>query len=1247
MKKFICVLGFLLSNFFGDSIEAQIREFQLFDLYVAGTDSAGISTDLGLIGPNVISITHSGNNLIIYYQDNSATQDKHTDTISIASGGTADGVINNVVFDPTTKIMTLITSTGSMFMANLSPFQNAADVVASIGIEINSKIEEWALMGNTDKIPSEKLPTPIEMLDGVVTDGTVTGTTLTLSRSQGLDNVVITGLPQAGEATNDGVVTGGELTNQVLTLERSETLDDITISGFPEMVIILEARDPTKNDYDNHYLFYDGLNLKRVIRVITAMHQQESTFSTTVSINQFGIGVYDSRQHAEAFGTPTNGQRYYSRAAAHWEIWQGSGGYWDTRQSVAAPRDAQGSLWIGEWIDEDEAKAHVTRVGEIATWHDPVDNSFSLYRVSSITPASTDYRYELDPVFSNVSLSDIVASAVGRSGANAGTSLNSSRGDHKHQLSQDFLDEIDDLNVGINDNEGDLTSLIGEVGSLQTDVNLLEGTTGTLTNEVSDLTTDVDNLENLSSTLATTDLGNVDDDLTDDEKNIVKTKLGIIDPVPPITRTTVANFRETAGRDVLNIYGSPSFIGNEELGYITDGEVSIVTIRAVSLGIRFSDDVIGWSTFEEPLEHSIGGEIHPAFSSGLGLRSIFEIDANGHVTFEISINNSGTLASVSELEFLYRPLNSENDFSSLSLDTKTTGLTATIFSISLSSTAFRPDRNYEMKLRSSGGNVDLNLHSGDHVTTIVDRSKLDEEISELHSQLSEDLNTIIDDLEAVSKSNLTYGINTEAINFDANQFSKWLGNVYTARTDMVIFNARSWPAWWCYQGAMTACIWDYYPKLFLVTIENDGSIHPMGNILDGEIKGPLQSSTWKEFFHVRQSIGGGSERLDVRFENGLRVPAGSSFALGFFIEGGDIPSGRLRWEVGIDENSHLYTEDYPFENIRYAARFSSDVDDLTSTDDIFADDTTATFWEINYEVLSTGNLRIDQDGTEEYFGHPHINFTGTGVSVSGNDITITSGSGGVSDGVISSLDFTYLENTGDVLLSAGRTVGGDVQDEFRIPGASFTNRGIVELANITETMSGFSSALAVTPSGLNSMITSSELSLEDSESSSQAASREAIVNLVKEAINIAVDSVLALGVAGYSYEILYEDSANVDYPNSTDWFNLEVADTLTLGDDRYRLELGLKSDNSTWWSWCNMPVDRFKILGFNTEETTQPQPHDFVVNSFGCKFPRGNDTTLERFSHTTVWLSRYDVDTWRIGSPHLYTFDRILLRLVK
>lgn len=67
--------------------------------------------------------------------------------------------------------------------------------------------------------------------DGVVTGGSVSGSTLTLTRTGGLGNVTITGLPSGADG-ND-YVTGGSVSGTTLTLTRSGGLGDVTITGLP------------------------------------------------------------------------------------------------------------------------------------------------------------------------------------------------------------------------------------------------------------------------------------------------------------------------------------------------------------------------------------------------------------------------------------------------------------------------------------------------------------------------------------------------------------------------------------------------------------------------------------------------------------------------------------------------------------------------------------------------------------------------------------------------------------------------------------------------------------------------------------------------------------------------------------------------------------------------------------------------------------------------------------------------------
>ena len=86
-----------------------------------------------------------------------------------------------------------------------------------------------ATSGNYNDLTNR--PTIPTDTNNYVTGGSVTGTTLTLTR-QGLGDVTITGLPSGGGGTADGVVTGGSVSGTTLTLTRSVG-GDVVITGLP------------------------------------------------------------------------------------------------------------------------------------------------------------------------------------------------------------------------------------------------------------------------------------------------------------------------------------------------------------------------------------------------------------------------------------------------------------------------------------------------------------------------------------------------------------------------------------------------------------------------------------------------------------------------------------------------------------------------------------------------------------------------------------------------------------------------------------------------------------------------------------------------------------------------------------------------------------------------------------------------------------------------------------------------------
>ena len=201
----------------------------------------------------------------------------------------------------------------------------------------------------------------------------------------------IEALIQAGVTA---AVTGNTETGISVTYQDGDDTIDFVVDDAVRLQVVVEDRDPTEADYDAKRLFFNGIQLEKVLRIPLSGHGVTFTDSS-LGISQFEDGIYLNRTEANAAGSPSQGQRYFNRQADRWEIWQSSGGYWDTRQSVAVPRDSDGRLWVGLWETEQIAGGHIHRVDQITSYPD-ADGVYTLYRASAISTQS--YRYELGPI---------------------------------------------------------------------------------------------------------------------------------------------------------------------------------------------------------------------------------------------------------------------------------------------------------------------------------------------------------------------------------------------------------------------------------------------------------------------------------------------------------------------------------------------------------------------------------------------------------------------------------------------------------------------------------------------------------------------------------------------------------------------------------------------------------------------------------------------------------------------------------
>ena len=212
-------------------------------------------------------------------------------------------------------------------------------------------------------------------------------------------------------------------------------------------LIVFQDRLPTESDFAHRRMFFDGITLRKIRRTPVPGHDRVVVFrQDNLGISQYGTGIYVNRQAADDVpGTPSIGERYYNRNQAHWEIWE-AGNYWDTSQFIAAPVDAQGRLWVGEFNNEAAAAAQADRADEIAAYPDD-DGIYVLHRVVSVTAGTEDgFRYELEPVLEVFALSnaEVDDDESDVQGTVSGRTLARAVGQHERftEVEQEILDDL-------------------------------------------------------------------------------------------------------------------------------------------------------------------------------------------------------------------------------------------------------------------------------------------------------------------------------------------------------------------------------------------------------------------------------------------------------------------------------------------------------------------------------------------------------------------------------------------------------------------------------------------------------------------------------------------------------------------------------------------------------------------------------------------------------------------------------------
>ena len=264
-----------------------------------------------------------------------------------------------------------------------------------------------------------------------VTGGSVTGTTLTLTR-QGLGDITIPGLPTGGGGTADGVVTGGSVSGTTLTLMRSVGAD-ITIPGLPS----------GGGGGDSITELYSG------------------TFQLTTNLRELGAGV----------DCPSTGYvRVYVEAAGNREGAVGSAVFPAAR--LLAAQKAINSTWSADDADQRTVPIGANRSVSFATNSDAANNNILI--AAQDTGGSGDFHVIVEHVvpgagggsgttFDISTLPNLASSAVASHDQYAIYDVSES--EHKHLTHGSLAAALAD-GTTITSNDGVLSAVGGMGGGL-------------------------------------------------------------------------------------------------------------------------------------------------------------------------------------------------------------------------------------------------------------------------------------------------------------------------------------------------------------------------------------------------------------------------------------------------------------------------------------------------------------------------------------------------------------------------------------------------------------------------------------------------------------------------------------------------------------------------------------------------------------------------------------------------------------
>ena len=272
----------------------------------------------------------------------------------------------------------------SAFLADGTTITSTGGKLTGVGPAADQLVPTGGVPGNVlTRVGATDAEFAAPVGDGVVESGEVTGTTLTLRRSQSLADVTITGLPQAGESTSDGVVTSIAATaDHAITLERSQGLIDLT-STLPYEVILPDETTgnlPVFTAADINRIANDHGNIctvrGQVLNPATLLSVTTEAYAAT--------GYRGVRYEPTDVGQPQADDTMFSYHNRRWYQWVAVLQVWAV---TVGP-----SGWIGAFDTLASAEQAVTSVGQ--TFYSDAQRPRQVRRVTAYTaPAPADINY--------------------------------------------------------------------------------------------------------------------------------------------------------------------------------------------------------------------------------------------------------------------------------------------------------------------------------------------------------------------------------------------------------------------------------------------------------------------------------------------------------------------------------------------------------------------------------------------------------------------------------------------------------------------------------------------------------------------------------------------------------------------------------------------------------------------------------------------------------------------------------------